>query len=61
MSSILPISTRIFSQTIGIDLVSVQPLSGPSGNLFYMDDTERLRLIEEARKKRRESVLKILK
>ncbi len=35
--NILPIATRIAAQTIGLDLVSVQPISGPVGTLMYMD------------------------
>lgn len=35
--SLLPISMKIAAKTIGMDLVSVQPLSGPIGQLNYMD------------------------
>lgn len=37
MGLLFPTVQRITAQTIGNDLVSVQPLSVPSGNLFYMD------------------------
>lgn len=37
MGMLFPTVQRIASQTIGNDLVSVQPLSTPAGNLFYMD------------------------
>ena len=33
----MPLVKRVFAQTIGVDLVSVQPLSAPLGNLIYMD------------------------
>lgn len=33
----MPLVKRVFAQTIGLDLVSVQPLSAPIGNLVYMD------------------------
>lgn len=32
-----PITTRVFSQLLGNELVSVQPLSPPIGQLFYLD------------------------
>jgi hypothetical protein len=35
--SILPMATRVASQTVGLDLVSVQPLTSPVGQIFYMD------------------------
>jgi hypothetical protein len=35
--AILPIVQRISARTIGMDLVSVQPMSAPKGNLFYLD------------------------
>lgn len=31
----LPIAMRVAAQTIGLDLVSVQPMAGPSGTLIY--------------------------
>lgn len=37
LGNILPIATRVTSQTIGLDLVSVQPLAAPVGQIFYMD------------------------
>jgi hypothetical protein len=33
----MPIAMKMVNQSIGLDLVSVKPLPGPSGNLFYMD------------------------
>jgi hypothetical protein len=35
--SILPQVKKIMAATIGLDLVAVQPLPGPSGSLFYAD------------------------
>jgi hypothetical protein len=32
-----PVITRIAAQTIGLDLVSVQPMSAPVGKLLYFD------------------------
>lgn len=32
-----PIITKVAARTIGLDLVSVQPLSGPIGQLNYLD------------------------
>jgi len=32
-----PIAQRIMAQTIGMDLVPVQPMDGPRGELLYMD------------------------
>jgi Major capsid protein Gp23 len=37
MIGILPISMKIAAKTIGMDLVAVQPLSAPVGNLTYMN------------------------
>ena len=34
--NILPMVRRITAQTIGGDLVTVQPMGGPSGMIFYM-------------------------
>lgn len=34
---ILPMIRRVAAQTIGLDLVRVQPLELPSGQLFYFD------------------------
>jgi hypothetical protein len=34
---LLPISQAIAARTLGIDIVSVQPLSAPSGTLLYLD------------------------
>ncbi len=35
--SLLPLSMKIAANTLGTDLVAVQPLSGPSGLLNYID------------------------
>lgn len=32
-----PMVRRLFSHVVGMDLVSVQPLSAPTGQLFYLD------------------------
>jgi hypothetical protein len=37
-----PIVRRVFGGLIANDLVSVQPMSLPSGLIFFMDFTERL-------------------
>ncbi len=42
----LPIISRVNSKTIGLDLVSVQPMRTPKGKFFYFDwinDKERLK------------------
>ena len=36
-SSILPIARKVAAQTIGLDLVSVNPVSAPSISLMYLD------------------------
>jgi hypothetical protein len=36
-SGILPIAQQVAAKTIGLDLVSVQPLSGPKGIISYLD------------------------
>jgi hypothetical protein len=40
--SLPPISMKIAAKTIGLDLVSVVPLSAPTGTLFYMDTKKRI-------------------
>jgi hypothetical protein len=40
--SLLPIRMKIAAKTIGLDLVSVVPLSAPTGTLFYMDTKKRI-------------------
>lgn len=35
--SIFPIAMKVAAQTVGLDLVSVQPMSAPLGILPYMD------------------------
>ena len=37
--NLLPISIKIAAQTIGLDLVTVKPMSGPIGSLIYPDFT----------------------
>ena len=61
--NLFPIFTRVFSKTISQDLVSVQPLSGPTGKLFYMDNSDDIERIqrEEKLKRRQEIIEKILK
>lgn len=39
--SLFPIAKRVAAQTIALDFVSVQPMSLPTGLLFYMDAPER--------------------
>ena len=34
---ILPIARRFAAATMGLDLVTVQPMAGPVGNLFFLD------------------------
>ena len=36
-TNMLPIAMKVVAQTIGLDLVSVQPMSAPLGTLHYMD------------------------
>ena len=35
--SMFPIAMKVAAQTVGLDLVSVKPMSAPSGHLFYAD------------------------
>jgi hypothetical protein len=56
----LPIARQVAARTVGLDLVSVQPLSAPAGLFFYMDsdfETENLYkrniLIEKMEKRRK--------
>lgn len=42
-NTILPIAQRLAARTLANDIVSVQPLSAPSGSLFYMDFKKSLR------------------
>lgn len=35
--NMFPIAMKVAAQTIGLDMVPVQPMSAPSGHLFYMD------------------------
>jgi hypothetical protein len=37
IQSLLPIAKQIVGQTIGLNLVAVQPMDGPRGELVYMD------------------------
>jgi translation initiation factor IF-3 len=32
-----PIAMKVAAQTVGLDLVSVKPMSAPKNNLFYVD------------------------
>lgn len=36
-TKVLPIAERVYSKTIGADLTTVQPMSEPSGQLFWFD------------------------
>ena len=62
--TIMPISMKIASQTIGMNLVSVQPLSAPSPSLIYMDfqygESEEARLKREKFEKRQRVVDSLL-
>ena len=40
--SLLQISMKIAAKTIGLDLVSVVPMSAPIGTIFYMDPKKRI-------------------
>jgi len=60
-SVLLPISIRVVAQTIGMNLVSVQPLSSPIGKLNFIDfsvETEEQKAIRK-RKERKEKYDKI--
>jgi hypothetical protein len=35
--NLLPLVMAVAERTIGMDLVSVQPMAGPSSQLFYID------------------------
>jgi hypothetical protein len=37
LSMLFPTLQRITAQTIGSDLVSIQPLTEPTGEIFFMD------------------------
>lgn len=41
-----PLVKRVFAKTLGLDLVSVQPMSTPSGALFYSDSVTKTPPIE---------------
>lgn len=36
-TNMFPIAMKVAAQTIGLDLVSVKPMSAPKNNLFYVD------------------------
>ena len=36
-SKVLPIAEKVYAKTIGADLTTVQPMSEPSGQLFWFD------------------------
>lgn len=36
-SKVLPIAEKVYAKTIGADLTTVQPMSEPSGQLFWLD------------------------
>lgn len=50
--SLLPITIKIAPKTIGIDLVSVQPMSAPIGNIFaYNNIISRKEIIRRRKEK----------
>jgi hypothetical protein len=42
---LLPVARQVAAQTIGLDLVAVQPLDLPVGNLMFFDPFEQTRKI----------------
>jgi hypothetical protein len=36
-TNMFPIAMKVAVQTVGLDLVSVKPMSAPKNNLFYVD------------------------
>jgi hypothetical protein len=60
--SILPLAMKVSARTIGLDLVSVQPLSAPTGILYYGDTIYETEEEKRAKiyKKRKEIVDKLL-
>ena len=36
-AKVLPIAEKVYAKTIGVDLTTVQPMSEPSGQLFWLD------------------------
>jgi len=36
-TNMFPIAMKVAAQTVGLDLVSVKPMSAPKNNLFYVD------------------------
>lgn len=56
--SMFPIAMKVAAQTVGLDLVSVKPLSAPKPNLFYVDyqygNTKRI-----TRKKKINNIFKV--
>jgi hypothetical protein len=49
--SLLPLSIKIAAKTIGIDLVSVQPMSAPIGNIFAYNIISRNEIIRRRKEK----------
>ena len=51
MDSLLPLAQKMFAKTIVLDLISVKPMSSPSGGIFGGETEEQreIRLIEERR------------
>ena len=40
--SLLPIAMKVAAKTIGLDVVTVSPMSSPIGSIFYMDAKKRI-------------------
>jgi hypothetical protein len=57
MNNLFPMSMRIAAQTIGSDLVTVKPMSGPS-NILYMDNWIDENIINEKLLKERSEKIK---
>ena len=49
--SLLPLSIKIAAKTIGIDLVSVQPMSAPIGNIFAYNIISRNEILRRRKEK----------
>ncbi|MCK9477541.1 MAG: hypothetical protein M0R46_16625 [Candidatus Muirbacterium halophilum] len=56
---LLPISIKVASKTIGLDVVAVQPMSAPIGTLLFDQETEEQKA-ERIRKEREKKLKRIL-
>ena len=54
--SMFPITMKVVAQTVGLDLVSVKPMSAPSGFIPYMDYQYG---INETRKRKINNIFKV--